>query len=369
MRVLHITPTYRPEIGGIETVIEKLCQNLNERNYDSEVAYLAPGLTNSRTEISGVRIHNVGLIGHKLLGISPRLQQIAENFDLLHVHDPQMFALSINVALFGKGKPAVLSTHGGFHHTKNLSWIKSSHERFLLKKVLGRYSAVLASSESDLEWISKYTERAILCQNGVDIFNFGASIEPNQRSPWDWIYWGRFSANKRIDLSLKLAEFARSLGKPVTLTFCGRDFDGTGANIRSYCEYKKYSWVKFETADDNEELLELIKANGVFVTSSEYEGFGLTAIEALSAGLPVICRNIRPLNNFVSDECGLTIDFLIDDFDSAGFESFLGRLETEYKELSANAVFAANKYDWSTAILPFMSAYTAAQSDGRNLLD
>ena len=47
MRVLHITPTYRPTLGGIEAVVENLCQALVARGVTAHVVHIAPDQTES----------------------------------------------------------------------------------------------------------------------------------------------------------------------------------------------------------------------------------------------------------------------------------------------------------------------------------
>lgn len=56
-----------------------------------------------------------------------------------------------------------------------------------------------------------------------------------------------------------------------------------------------------------EEKRDLYRAAGVFVFASEYEGFGLTPLEAMACGAPVICSNRSSLPEVVGD-AGLAID-------------------------------------------------------------
>ncbi len=62
-------------------------------------------------------------------------------------------------------------------------------------------------------------------------------------------------------------------------------------NLRINLKSKEYAWVY----DDNK-LAELYQASDIFLMPSNYESFGMMAIEAMSSGVPVLSIKGRPLN-------------------------------------------------------------------------
>jgi len=54
-----------------------------------------------------------------------------------------------------------------------------------------------------------------------------------------------------------------------------------------------------------EEVYELYRTSAAFIYPSLFEGFGLPVLEALAAGLPTACSNIRPIREIVSDAATL----------------------------------------------------------------
>ena len=299
--ILQITPTYWPTVGGLEDVVRCLSAAMVAAGWKCDIAELK---TSNRgwceDFLDGSRVFRVPLHGHRLMGLSAGLMKLTRHYDILHVHDPQLLAVTANAFLFGAGKPLALSTHGGFFHTDNYSLVKRLHKRFTGPAMLSLYDVVLASSESDFATFKKLSDRVMLVQNGVGVSRF-ENIARN--SPPDfkrWIYWGRFSANKRLNQVIRYLAGARKRGIDANLKICGRDFDGVEPSLKRLIrELDLGTNVEIIDSPSDEALEKLIAQSSVFITASQFEGFGLSVVEAMAAGLPIICRNIEPLNGFV----------------------------------------------------------------------
>src|SRR5436305_867127 len=111
MRVLSVTPTFFPSSGGIENLVLDLALKVAPLGVQMDVAHIAVGLRRSQDTVRGIVVHRLPLYGHRLVGLAPGLHSLARRYDLLHVHDPQLMAISANVRLLCGKLPAVLSTH------------------------------------------------------------------------------------------------------------------------------------------------------------------------------------------------------------------------------------------------------------------
>lgn len=364
MRILHVTPTVRPAIGGIEAVVEGLCLKLAERGHVADIAHVAPQIARNDERFGHSLIHRVPLIGHPFAGLAPALGPIACSYDLLHVHDPQLLAITASVILFCRGMPAVLSTHGGYFHSGDRALAKALHQRLLARTLLKRYALVLASSKSDLERFGKFSPRCVLAENGVDVRRFSA-IEPAlDRSPYSWLYWGRLSRNKRVDLVVDLAVQARAFGYPVTLTICGNDFDGSGVALAARISRGGLDFVRMLPGGSDDKIANLVRSAGIYVIGSEHEGFGLTVIEAMASGLAVIARDVAPLNGFVDNDNGLILRFDGGATDAGRLQNFLSALPSCYEALSRAARSRAQFFAWDTRIDDFLHYYATALKRG-----
>lgn len=211
--------------------------------------------------------------------------------------------------LFAGHVPAVLSTHGGFHHTQQLSLFKQVFERLGLRHALSHYRSVLASSVADEAYFRTFSDRVVLCGNGVATDKFGVVPTSLDRPLNRWIYWGRLSRNKRVDQLIDTVALARSQGHQVDLLVCGRDFDGIADQLKAQVsDLKLQDAIRFETFLSDDDLLRELHQRGVYATASEHEGFGLSIVEAMAAGLQILCRDMTPINTFV--QAGVTGQFL-----------------------------------------------------------
>jgi alpha-1,3-mannosyltransferase len=359
-KILQITPVYFPSIGGIEDVVRSLTAGVIESGWSCDVADVRTSYSSpSRDRIDSSNVYRVPLYGHRLIGVAPSLRKLVAKYDLIHVHDPQLAALSMNGYVWSGRKPMVLSTHGGYFHTPRHSLLKMVHSRMTAPWIANAYDRILASSESDSARFATISGRVSCVANGVNVERFadvGPSAEQNYLS---WIYWGRFSTNKRIDLVIRYAGYARSRGFPVRLRICGSDFDNIRGFLLELIEKNGLSGcVDIISAPTDQQLLSLIRESTIFVTASEFEGFGLSVIEAMAAGLPVICRNIQPLSGFLKSGLqGITLSFDESDGDLASLIRFISLPSDAYRRGSALNRTAASAYSWKVAIDGFVDVY------------
>jgi len=85
--------------------------------------------------------------------------------------------------------------------------------------------------------------------------------------------------------------------------------------------------------------MEEIRQRAVFITGSEYEGFGIGILEAMAAGKIVLCRDMAPINGFV--ERGATGFFL--DFDMGEKDLAVIRAATKIMNKDSSSLITAKK--------------------------
>ena len=360
VKILHVTPAFFPAVGGIETVVGDLVSHLHRKGIVADVLHMSPKYNKCRHEREGDgSVWRVPLFPNRLVGATPPIRSLLMTYDLLHVHDPQCMAITANVLAQGRGKRKLLSTHGGYFHTTNYSFAKQLHWRLLAGMILNRYDAVLASSAADCSTFKAKAPKVRLLANGVNVSKFN-SIEQNRNLPATrWIYWGRLSQNKRIDLLIDTVKWARYSGLDVNLTIAGADFDGLLPSIRSRIgSYGLTDHIRITGILSDADLRAEIANHTVFVTASEYEGFGLGVIEAMAAGLLVVCRNMTPLNSFVvPGKNGIHVAFDGSSRDLASIKALCKTSPTEIWAMREFARATALPHSWDTVIKHYIVVY------------
>lgn len=105
----------------------------------------------------------------------------------------------------------------------------------------------------------------------------------------------------------------------------------------------------------SEDLLYLYNAASLLVHPSFYEGFGLTPLEAITCGAPVIASNISSIPEVVGDAALLT-----DPNDIDGLTVAIWRLLTEEelrKDLICKGLKRAKKFSWQEAARKTLEVY------------
>ena len=123
-----------------------------------------------------------------------------------------------------------------------------------------------------------------------------------------WI--GRFSHNKRLDRLISFFGTLLKVDPQWRLTIAGQPWDFGVSELRS-CPYGAHrERVPHQIAPSDAEIKNMIGANSVIVSTSDYEGFGIAAIEGMSAGLFPLLSEIAPYKQLVARSgVGLTVNF------------------------------------------------------------
>ncbi len=367
MKILSITPTYFPEVGGIESVVRELAIRTSGDGVQVDVAHVSAGhAAYSVDELDGIKVHRVPVTGNRLAGHARGLGQLAAGYDLLHVHDPQLMMLTGNVLAQCRRIPAVLSTHGGFRHTQKHRAFKWLHEHLAMRVLLAHYRKILASSESDAAYFSRFSDKVEKYENGIAFDKFQHGINTGAPDPTRWIYWGRWSRNKRIDAVIDTVAAARDKGIAIDLLIAGPDFDNLGDSFRAQIGALQLDdSVTLHSYIEDAALLQELRQRSVFITGSEYEGFGVGILEAMAAGKIVVCRDMAPINGFVLPAVnGFFLDFDLGESDMAAVREIANLAPQRCATMSAAAQAKAGKYDWNTVARKFSTVYADAVAGG-----
>jgi alpha-1,3-mannosyltransferase len=359
MKILHITPTLYPVVGGMETVIRELMLQLRGQGIVADAMHLAPGNRTGRETLDQSTVWRFPLFPNRLIGVAPPIRSILLEYDLLHVHDAHGMAVSFNALLQGRGRKKLLSTHGGYFHTSQHSLIKTLHWRFIAQHVLASFDEVLASSSSDFEIYKTKAPHVKLVPNGVNVDKFFSVEHAGHIDPTRWLYWGRLAKNKRLDLLIDTVAQARDAGILIDLLIAGPDFDVLAPDLQTRIKALSLSsQVKLVGALSESELLAEMANRSVYATATEHEGFGLTLIEAMAGGLLVLCRDMPPLNGFVQDFVdGAFLKFDQSHSDLSTIRRLCHSSPEELLRMRQSARQSSHSHSWDSVVTQYVKIY------------
>lgn len=366
VRVVHVVRQYAPNIGGLEDVVRNLAAKQNGRFAGLKVVTLDRLFTDlsarlpGREIIDGIEVCRIPFRGSTRYPLAPSVLGEIKDADLVHVHAVDFFYDALALSRFWHRKTLVATTHGGFFHTARFARLKQVWFNSLTRLSSSQYSGIACCSQSDFDLFRKIAPRRTeLIENGVDLEKFGeaASVEPRKTL----LTLGRFSSNKRLNLLLDLMKSLSTSDDSWTLHVAGVESDLTKNDILSRAQSLGLgSQVYVHVGLSNQQLRDLIGQCSLFVSASDYEGFGLVLIEALSAGLiPVVHANQAFQSLSDSNPLIRLCDFEDVKKTAIAVDSALQDLLDD-QSLRERAVQSVQRYGWPHTAKKYDDLYTRA---------
>jgi alpha-1,3-mannosyltransferase len=351
LRVVHVVRQFRPGIGGLEESVHRLCTRLSEKIRVEIVTldrlFSSPGeRLPAREVVDGLDVRRISWFGSRRYPVAPAIWNATRHADLIHVHAVDFFFDALAATRPFHGKPMVASTHGGFFHTDFARGPKKIYFRTATRASIQAYDAVCASGESDYALFSGISGRVHRIGNGVESGKWAdlASREPTKTL----IYFGRISRNKRVDLLLLLLSRLVAADPGWRLIIAGTFWDVEERAVRDQIERLGIvASTRIEIAPDDARIGELIGQSSFYASASEHEGFGISVVEAMGAGLfPVLSR----IPAFEALLAGVGTGLLLDTFES---DDAVAALRQAAADLASSGDYArrrliasADRYDW-----------------------
>jgi alpha-1,3-mannosyltransferase len=351
-RIVQIVRQYTPSRGGLEDVVSNLSRSLVERGFAVRVVTLdrlfqAPEVALPTSEIiDGVEVVRIPWRGSSRYPVAPDVFRHIADADLVHVHGIDFFYDALAWSRPFHRKPLVATTHGGFFHTKNYAAIKKLWFGTATRASGWGYDALVCCSQSDLRMFEPIAGAKVrLIENGVDIGKFAglASEAPVRRM----VTIGRFSVNKRLDRLMETMAALRDLAPGWQLDIIGSPSDQTEADLRGAIAARGLeNVIRLHVGISNDDVRKVLAQSSLFVSASEYEGFGLVAVEAMSAGLVPVLHGNEAYQALAARHQGVVVtDFSRSELAASAIEAAFQRLSST-PALRSQMISGTSQHGW-----------------------
>ncbi|MEX2178102.1 MAG: glycosyltransferase [Gemmatimonadaceae bacterium] len=361
-RIAIVSDWFAPRRGGIEAQLAQLAQRLGARGHAVDVFTSTPGAREG--EGYRVRPADVWTLPALHLAASPRLvqrlrRQLDQGYDVVHAHVSVVSPLGYAGAIAARslGLPTVLTFHSVLH--------AKAH-------VLRAASAVLDLPASAIVWtaVSRLVALQAKKAMGVPVLELPNGIElaewrtlPGARTletPVTIVSAMRLHRKKRPrQLVAAFARAAKHARRPARLLIVGDGPERSALDhdIRALGLNDGPSRVELHGWVNPNGLRAMYGGAHAFALASRNESFGIAALEARAAGLPVIAMRQSGSSEFLEDG---TDALLCDD------DADLSRALTEVIRDGAlrgclgQRIPGLERYDWSAVLNGHEAAYQLA---------
>jgi alpha-1,3-mannosyltransferase len=368
MRIVHVVRQFYPAVGGLETVVQELASaqvadghavrvvTLNRIFECKQIEYLLPQET-----FAGVQVIRIPYFGSTRYPIAWSVIKYIGDADIVHVHGVDFFFDYLAWTKPIHGRILIVTTHGGFFHTPFAAPLKRIYFSTITRLSIKSYAGVAAVSEMDRLLFAKIRHRGLICiENGVNVEKYrDASAQIPTKAI---ICVGRLSSNKRLDRLMTFFAALRRRDPQWLLKIVGRPYDIDAGKLQTSAESLGIGdAITIIESAPPDKIRDLMRDCSVFVSASDYEGFGIAAVEAMSAGLFPVLSNIPP-HRFLRDRTGLGLLVNFQDAEAAAtqFMEEWSNFNSTYMETRSNLIKACSDYDWYRITQTYQSFYELA---------
>jgi len=311
MKILHVINNLGS--GGAEKLIEEALPIMNESNEVKADLLLLTDENNVFEESlkrKGIDIEILSLrkIYHPLniFGIKECIKK--GNYDLIHAHlFPTQYWVALVKVLLRNEKIKFVTTE---HNTNNRRR-KKFFFKLIDKYIYSKYDCIISISEDTkeklIDWINPNSyERSkfVVIENGINLEKF-KNAAPYQKKELNLEFddsskllcmVGRFDLQKDQATIIKAMKYL-PLDVHLLLVGQGPLQEEKKLLAKTLGLEKRVHFLGFRS-----DVERIIKTVDIIILSSNWEGFGLAAVEGMAAGKPVIGTNVPGLRDVIGDK-------------------------------------------------------------------
>lgn len=344
MKILHVITSL--EIGGAQRLLSDLLP-LQARTVDVALLVYERKANDFTRKIDKAGIKILSLEEHNFHnpGVVLKMRKIFKEYDVIHAH---LFPTVWWASLAARGlNVKMVYTEHSTSNSRRGKWYLRPIEQFMY----GRYDKIISISQQTHDaltsWLRANDDRFVVICNGVDTARFASVKKPV--IPKSLIMVSRFATSKDQETVIRAM---KDIDSEATIRFVG---DGENLEHCKLVATELGMSDRVQFLGSRSDVAELIAESCIGIQSSIWEGFGLTAVEIMACGKPVIATNVDGLKQVVegagevfkvgnANELSVRVNTLLDD-------------EVHYNNCAEACSRRAAQYDISVMTDGYLSVY------------
>jgi len=294
MRILYVSPTYHPRIGGVEYVVKSVAERLAKASHEVAVLAGEPSIERPiEEEVNGVKVVRWPTWSHGGAYHIPRqrgrlaaaLRDLLKGVDVVHIHSvhavlPVWVGLRLRELGFS-GRIVVTPHFHGSGHTffRRILW---APWRLYLRRLLRSVDVINAVSEYEARLFREgFGVEPVVVEHGMEEDVLGYDWRPGDYA----VYSGRLEKYKNVERIARIVRVLNEMGLRLRL-----EVYGEGPYRKRLEEELKRIGVEYrlEGFQPRDVYLEKLSRARFFALLSQKEAFGQAANEANAIGVPTV---------------------------------------------------------------------------------
>ena len=369
MKIALVTDCYLPRLGGIEVQVRDLAHGLRAVGHTVEVFTSTVGEDGQHGGhieiVDGVPVHRLGLDLPTGFPLNPFVgrelrRRLSAGFDVAHVHMGVVSPFTVDATRVARrlGLPTTMTWHCMLAGAEPVIGLTGAVRRWARDGV--KLNDVSSVAAVPVQRLLGDLDTVTVLPNGIDVATWwqpGHGHTPPPLGPGGEVH---LVHRKRPMPLLNVLHRVRAMAPdvPFRLSILG---DGRLAPmVRSYVRREGMAdWVELAGRVSRPELLRRYASAHVYLSPAKLESFGIAALEARCAGLPVVGRDTSGAAEFVYDGVN---GFLTRDDDAMA--RAIARLVTDHelreRMYRYNVTVPPSDLDWSAVIAATEREYARA---------
>lgn len=322
MKIFHLINDINIQNGGAQRVVRMLHHHHLKRGIESHVVSLQANIEEPVENHFCLDVHSL---------YSPKTWWKIRRFLKTNCSDrdvvlnahlfPTNFWVA-NATRFGGFPGVIVCTEHSTSNGRRGKWIGKPIDRLIYP----RYQKIICISEATekslADWVPSVKTRTVVIENGSELSFSDFPARPGTQE-LTVVSAGRLSRPKNYEAALRAIASIKELPFCYRIAGCGPlESDLKQLTIELGIE-DKVGFCGFV-----HDLSDFLRQADIFLMPSLWEGFGLSAVEAMNAGLPVIASDVEGLREVVDEDCALLVDPSSPDSIASAIRTLVAQPET-----------------------------------------